>query len=517
MSHQSRWASLKEPKGQDDANRGPRSTSSQRPGSQQSRWANVTPTQPTSERSSADTSAQQQVASSRNLTPPVGLSARSSAKPLGGKALDRMALLASPSRGLDASSSLSADLLAQGSMDLTDFHVQAEFRSYISSQIASRVIPALRSATPSKVSVLDSASYLPHPGKSTTRGSSKAEEELQQVVLLIRKLREAVVASKRRDTFVVDVYRLSVYLALLCMDVPQLSTSLPRLVLELLPIVESSSSGATDSDLVSILQHTRAQFDTKGFGDERASMASLMLLQTLCLSGRATRLGQYANGTSTQSASSLPSSSVSLREYKSQRAQLATLYPESASQFQLCDEVYAIVRDSDPFLLARLLERPQLDIWQRILLMQLIPTIRAKAWTIARKAYMYLPISSSLALKLNPHLQPTSESSTGSNWLMSSLLLADTYLPVSSSTAAQKHSTTKTRYPPPPPPDDWEEDDPTSLVTKQLAQTSLQQSSIASAETEARITDFLKLELGSDGDIAQRVMQIREGFAFKIR
>lgn len=506
MSHQSRWASLKDSKGQNESKGAQRPSPSSAPsGSQQSRWANVAPKQ------QATAPAQQQEGVLRGLAPPTGLSARNTAKPLGGKALDRMALLASPSRGLDASSSLSADLLAQGSMDLTDPGVQAEFRAYISTQIASRVIPALVSSKAPKLSVLESATYLPVPrNKAAPKAATKAEEELQQVVLLARKLREAVVASKRTDAFVVEVYRLSAQLALLCMDVPQLSTSLPRLVLDLLPLADSD---ATSPDIASILKHVDAPFDTQTSPAGKTSTASLLLLQTLCLSGKATRLGQYSNGATAQS-TSLQSSTASLREYRLQRAQLASVYPENDAHFKLCDQVYAVLRDSNPFLLASLLERPQLDIWQRILLMQLVPTVRTRAWAIARKAYMYLPISAALSLKLNPQLTLTSESSTESTLLESLLLLSTTYLP-STSDAVQKSSKAKSQVAQPPPPDDWDEDDPTAQLTEQLARTKLQHG--ASPIIEARIADFLELEFSSAGDLAQRVMQIREGHAFKIR
>ncbi len=91
---------------------------------------------------------------------------RDASRPLGGKSLDRLALLASPSRGLDSTASLSTELSSQGSMDLTSSIVQNELREYISTRIRDKAIPLLSSSrVPLKV--LDSARYLPREtGKS---------------------------------------------------------------------------------------------------------------------------------------------------------------------------------------------------------------------------------------------------------------------------------------------------------------------------------------------------------------
>ncbi|KAL9940101.1 hypothetical protein V8E36_000806 [Tilletia maclaganii] len=151
-----------------------------------------------------------------------GLKPRDMSRPLGGK-LDPMALLASPSRGLDASN---LDNLLDG--DITDLHVQTRFRAHISEQIQRHA---------AKFGRTDDA------GPSSEREEKQAS--LSSIILLARKLREGLIASsaKGRDlgpvqepseatALLVDTLELSVVLALLSEppNVAQLQAALPRLV-----------------------------------------------------------------------------------------------------------------------------------------------------------------------------------------------------------------------------------------------------------------------------------------------
>ncbi|PWY97800.1 hypothetical protein BCV70DRAFT_202554 [Testicularia cyperi] len=516
--------------------------STQGPGG--SRWAAQVPSaQPSKNNPKDSTRHYTYTAESRpfgQLSKPNGLKTRDASKPLGGKTLDRMALLASPSRGLDEGNSLSADLLAQGSMDLTTPKVQQEFRIYISEQISTKVLPVLQN--PRDLSVLDDGTYLPGPSLSTKR--SRAEEELQQVVLMVRKLREAVVASHRVDTFAVDVYELSVWLSLLCMDVPQLSASLPILILQLYPQVSLSSEPELRAvrdigPLQKSIGHGELALASARRGHGRDKMASLLLLQTLCLSGKAARLGQYASGPSAQ-ASDRSSSTAALREYVGLRARMEALYPGAQDELLLCDTVYNAVRDSNPFILQQLLHSngdAKLDLWQRIVLLQLLPTLRMRAWAIARKAYMYLPVSHKVARAATTDLgQSATESTSASTsaYLISLLLLDDQTLlpsfeevqrhgsvgptPTNERTFSTRSGSVKATQ---ETPESWDaEEDDIDNLAGQLATARLGSSPSSDLTmSERRLQHFLASELcaGDAKSLSTRIMPIREGYAVKIR
>ncbi|KAK0535416.1 hypothetical protein OC834_001532 [Tilletia horrida] len=146
-----------------------------------------------------------------------GLRQRDLSRPLGGK-LDPMALLASPSRGLDATN---LDGLLDG--DITDLHVQVQFRDHISEQIRRHV--------------------------STFSDEAKADRDerqgsLSRLILLARKLREGLLAgshckAKADETqadastgLFIDVSQLSIALSLLSEppNIAQLQATLPRLL-----------------------------------------------------------------------------------------------------------------------------------------------------------------------------------------------------------------------------------------------------------------------------------------------
>ncbi|KAJ9475387.1 hypothetical protein PHBOTO_005468 [Pseudozyma hubeiensis] len=430
---------------------------------------------------------------------PDGLTVRDASRPLGNKSLDRLALLASPSRGLDSISLLSTTLSDQGSMDLTSFSVQHELRQYISTRITTKAIPLLTS--PPKV--LTSSHYLlPSPKEPVGEG----EEELQQILLLVRKLREALVASKRADGFAVEVYECSVYLSLLCGDIMQLASSLPRLVLDLYPstTVEEQTS---NEDLHQLSKHLGLESLAKG-NDKRQRLISLYLLQILCLSGRATRLGQYSKEDS--SGAILQPLHRGLREYKIVKEKVEEVHGDLGGCGRMCDRVYAALRDVDPFALARVLEgggvgRYEVDGWQRLILLQVVGGMRNAAWGVVKRAYMYLPVGE--AVKGMIEGGEAEERAAGSDleeserFLGELLLLNTNVLPAESS-----YEDAKQDAKPQETPDSWDAEDqpppPPALDRNQR-------------ENDLRLYAFLTHQFGST--LPTRLTSLKTGHAVKLR
>ncbi|CBQ69808.1 conserved hypothetical protein [Sporisorium reilianum SRZ2] len=410
-----------------------------------------------------------------SITRTDGLQPRDALRPLGGKPLDRLALLASPSRGLDAAASLSTDLSSQGSMDLTLPHVQAELRAYIATRIQHKAIPLLSASLPA-LRVLDSQRHLPRSAPGVEEKVAAAgEDELQQTVLLVRKLREALVASKRVDAFAVDVYELSAYLGLLCADVPQLAATLPRLVLELYPLVPCSSAS---EDMVALARHLGLEA-----GGGRMRLVALYMLHTLCLSGRATRLGQYA---AVESAAPLHRA---LREYRALRTTLRNLYGEELDpHLGVCDTVYNALRDVDPFAISRLLAEGELDAWQRLVLLQVVPVVRGAAWEVARRAYMYMPISG----RLRGMIQGEKEGEGGGDrFWVELLLLGEDVLPAAPVVGPKQEEA----------PDAWDADDPPTTATGE--------------QEDVRLLTFLTSHFGAT--LRDRLIPLKQGHAIKLR
>ncbi|KDN52962.1 hypothetical protein K437DRAFT_272016 [Tilletiaria anomala UBC 951] len=161
-----------------------------------------------------------------------GMRRRESGQPLGGL-IDQMALLASPSRGLDdASASIFLDGQSKVS-SLMNADTQNEFRQYISDRIKAH---------------RQKHGLLPH-GQRLSYVSSvnpHCQQSLEEVALLVRKLREALMATHRVDSLTLEIYMLSVLLSLLCDNAGQFATAMPRLVEELL-ILEAAQLTHTAS------------------------------------------------------------------------------------------------------------------------------------------------------------------------------------------------------------------------------------------------------------------------------
>ncbi|KIS66789.1 uncharacterized protein UMAG_10849 [Mycosarcoma maydis] len=450
----------------------------------------------------------------RSISRNDGLSVRDHTRPLGGKPLDRLELLASPSRGLDSHSSLCTDLSMQGSMDLTSASVQLELRQYIGTRITTSAMRLVTSQP--RLRVLDSDYYVLTNNQTQVVGA--AEEELQQILLLVRKLREALVASKRIDAFAVEVYELSTYLALLCADVPQLIASLPRLVNELYPLTDVKDDQEVGSDVRELTSHlglaTHAVAEHR-----RMRIVSLHLLQILCLGGRATRLGQYTK----DSTRVLEPLYRGLQEYRMVKQKLLHIYVDLHEHVPVCDAAYKALRDIDPFRLSSLLheERQQtaysVDAWQRLVLLQIVEPLRNAAWAVARRAYLQLPVDAHLKHLIESgaahkqdqeqdqqqqqQQQQHQEDSEGGRFLSELLLLDIDVFPRATSEHLQENKPTRNETP-----DEWDADD--NPDTYAHPSSHIQQHDL-------RLDTFLTTQF--DSSLASRLTSTHSGHAIKLR
>lgn len=170
------------------------------------RWVGTSKSSKSASASSSNMQGQtsRQQTNSLNLASPSvavhpDLRRRDANQPLGGE-IDPMSLIASPSRGIQGSQS--ASLGSAGDQDLTNFSTQARFREYISTRIRAHCEKHPRTTLQDLI-----PSWLPDGWeKETSSGPSVASAEskaarngLEEVLLLVRKLREGIMASRRSD------------------------------------------------------------------------------------------------------------------------------------------------------------------------------------------------------------------------------------------------------------------------------------------------------------------------------
>ncbi|BGP16907.1 hypothetical protein JCM10213_007351 [Rhodosporidiobolus nylandii] len=124
-----------------------------------------------------------------------------------GRKPEELDMLLSPSRGLQGGE--------EDEVSLRNPDVQARFRRHIDEKLR-RWAAA-------------------HPPASTTAPEQRKrrDEELSIILLDLRKLREGITSIRRTDAFACEVYQASALLSLFASNTPQLSSSLPHLVLHL--------------------------------------------------------------------------------------------------------------------------------------------------------------------------------------------------------------------------------------------------------------------------------------------
>ncbi|CAD6902946.1 unnamed protein product [Tilletia controversa] len=241
---------------------------------QSSRWApnHIQPSSPSSPSKSAartlpSTSTSTPTASpSKSSRPSVegsGLRPRDLSKPLGGK-LDPMSLLASPSRGLDQSR---LEGLIDG--DITDLHVQVQYRAHISEQVRKHA-----------------SKFSPRVGADEAKpdDTNARQASLSNLILLARKLREGLLAGlsgKAKQTedpestnLFIEVSQLSIALSLLSEppNLAQLHATIPRLVDALVRHQSSPSLSGRNHD--QLCDDTTALLDM--LGPEATRIASVL-------------------------------------------------------------------------------------------------------------------------------------------------------------------------------------------------------------------------------------------------
>ena len=238
-------------------------------------------------------------------------------------------------------------------------------------------------------------------------------------------------------------------------------------------------------------------------------MISLHLLQTLCLSGRATRLGQYAD----DSTSALETLHRGRRDYRPLRHTLSEVYgAQLEPHLAFCDAVDAALRENSPFRLSALAQGSTgyaVDGWQRLVLLQAVDGMRAAAWAVARRAYLYLPISSRLVETIQPETAPAAageelnetaaaEAAAGADYLTELLLLSEDLLPLTNEEGKSELPPVTTDVP-----DEWDADTPSPAAT------------LRSKVQDARLHAVLLSHFGST--LSDRVMAIKGGHALKLK
>lgn len=233
----------------------------------------------------------------------------------------------------------------------------------------------------------------------TSAERNARRRSLESIILLVRKLREGLVACRRADAFALEgariltVYELGVLLSILCGNFAQLA-SIGRLM-ELYSVAS-----------ITQLEHERLESDLELIvGDAHlptehtALFTSLWRLEPLC-SGRPGHLQEYLarNGDTSGSA-------------------------------------YAAL------VYGKHLGTPERQFWVNMLCLNLIPLLRESAWQTLRRSYITVPLHPRIAVAINDGadeaaklltvpLGPTdARNKAGVEWLEQMLYLGDPWAP----------------------------------------------------------------------------------------
>ncbi|KZT57472.1 hypothetical protein CALCODRAFT_483149 [Calocera cornea HHB12733] len=261
-----------------------------------------------------------------------------------GKPLDRMERLAMISR-------------SGGSDDdndtLKDFKIQEDFQEYIDKHI----------------SAYQAANAFPPPlnDDGTSSLSPSQLETLTNILIMLRKLREGILASQRVDRFAVEAYEMSARLAVYCQEDKALSSVFGHLVPDLYD--EADEAMLTTGLLYLTTGTTPAAPNPNGAlvtsnRDEFTAVYLLHLLHTA---------------------------------YPSQQdflSRLKDLSPPTSATFQLVAVTAAYVRRGNFWALSQLVLRPspiRSDLVQRMLIVILAKT-RSRTWATLKAAYMQLQL-----------------------------------------------------------------------------------------------------------------------------
>ncbi|PWN25547.1 hypothetical protein BDZ90DRAFT_233991 [Jaminaea rosea] len=361
-----------------------------------SRWA--TPGPSSKSASDAQPPLSPSPAAAHAATPPAAMRRRDDSQRLG-VAIDPMSLIASPSRGIQGAESTT--LGSSGEQDLTNAATQARYREYVSKRIAAHCErypqPLEFYVPPTGIDAMDDEQAMLR---------RQAITSLDEILLLVRKLREGVVASRRGDAAAVEVYHLALFLAVVTLNKGQISAAIHRAVFDLYPSISvaSSSSPAWPSvaaDFASLRDsQTRhaARNDTHLFVDSketREHTASLLLLSHTCFDSKSSR------GSLEDDFMQLQARVVDALSLDVERDGGLT------DHLLLASEVDRLIRQGNVVQLRRLLigqhrtlptsvapgrRLAAPTVYQAMLLSQALPRCRAMAWAQLRKVYMSVPL-----------------------------------------------------------------------------------------------------------------------------
>lgn len=332
-------------------------------------------------------------------TPPAAMRRRDDSQRLGA-AIDPMSLIASPSRGIQGAESTT--LGSSGEQDLTNAATQARYREYVSKRIAAHCErypqPLEFYVPPSGIDAVDDEQAMLR---------RQAITSLDEILLLVRKLREGVVASRRGDAAAVEVYHLALFLAVVTLNKGQISAAIHRAVFDLYPSIPFASSDSSlawssvAADFASLRDsHTRhaARNDTHLFVDSketREHIASLLLLSHTCFDSKSSR-GSLEDDFMQLQARVVDALSLDVERDGGLPDHLL-----------LASEVDRLIRQGNVVQLRRLLigqhRTPPTSaapgrrlaaptVYQAMLLSQALPRCRAMAWAQLRRVYMSVPL-----------------------------------------------------------------------------------------------------------------------------
>ncbi|KZO99360.1 hypothetical protein CALVIDRAFT_561226 [Calocera viscosa TUFC12733] len=260
-----------------------------------------------------------------------------------GKPLDRMERLAMISR-------------SGGSEDandtLKDYNVQEEFREYIEKHIS-----AYKATNPFPPALNDDGSSSLSPSQ---------RETLTNILIMFRKLREGILASRRVDHFAIETYETSARLAVYCQEDKALSSVFGRLVPDLYNAYDEATLTAGLSNLTTSAAPA-ATVSARQVPSKRDEFTAVYLLHLLHVA------------------------------YPSQRdflPRLKALSGQAPATFRLVAATAAHVRRGSFWALSQLVlhsTQPRSDLIQRMLIVILAKT-RSRTWATLKAAYMQVQL-----------------------------------------------------------------------------------------------------------------------------
>lgn len=311
-----------------------------------------------------------------------------------------MALLASPSRGIDSTNA--ASLGQTQDQDLTYPPTQEKFREYISKKIKAHCarFPMPIDAYAPKLTVPGQEYFSAKAKDGTEREEElvKARVSLEELLLMVRKLREGIMSSRRLDKAAIEVYHLSLFLSILTLNGLQLSTSIDRL-LKTFPLISVSQSAWDASWNFSLAQDFamlqgqdspllhQLRYFSEDNEEIRAHTASFLLLAFTCL-GPGSTGSKDPSVAGTNAYGSFQSEKLkALEALHVEKSHVSQLPPAIAVA---CQAETAIRTNDVQRLRSQVL--PKATAWQKLLIYQAVPGMRIKSWETLKKGWMSVPL-----------------------------------------------------------------------------------------------------------------------------